>query len=216
MYNYVSRISDCTSSSVEGRCYLSFFNYGCLCTVFQWRLSLGVNTSPISLPLFNVSQKPPPTDLPMILTITLLASSLLPWGKFQIYSNSSTAFTQESFPAHVSTWVFISFECFFKIVRPCGKTQNVMFSKIMSTFVWLGWIFIGMWWVLRRCFSGFTECWLCIFYICITIRVRQFFRNYGSNNSQGNIKLLKYTFSWLFLCFLWGVLCASALTAYTS
>ncbi|KAF7660401.1 hypothetical protein LDENG_00282390 [Lucifuga dentata] len=82
-------------------------------------------------------------DLLMTLAIPLLAASTLPGAaiKLKIFAcRYSNVVFYCCLYTSIALMGLISLDRFFKIVRPCGQVfgQNLMFSLIMSTLVWVG------------------------------------------------------------------------------
>ncbi|KAM4742065.1 P2Y purinoceptor 13-like [Anableps anableps] len=144
MYN-VSNISDCNPSSFETMKVV----VACLFFImFPFAILLNGVSVWVSLYLRSVStfmvylKHLLLADLLMTVTIPPLAASLLPGAQLQIkvfHCRYTGVIFYTSLYTSISLMGLISLDRFFKIVRPWGNTlgQNVMFSKIMSTFVWV-------------------------------------------------------------------------------
>uniref|UniRef100_A0A8C4E2S5 Purinergic receptor P2Y13 n=1 Tax=Dicentrarchus labrax TaxID=13489 RepID=A0A8C4E2S5_DICLA len=81
-------------------------------------------------------------DLLMTLTLPLMAASKLPGAMIELRMFScrySDVIFYNCLYTSITLMGLISLDRFFKIVRPCGKVlgQNVVFSLVMSTLVWV-------------------------------------------------------------------------------
>ncbi|XP_027901569.1 P2Y purinoceptor 13-like [Xiphophorus couchianus] len=145
MYSNVSNISDCSPSSLDTTKVI----VACLFFImFPFALLLNAVTVWVSFHLRSVStfvvylKNLVLADLLMTATIPPLAANLLPGAKIQIkvfLCRYAGVIFYTSLYTSITLMGLISLDRFFKIVRPWGTTlgQNVMFSKITSTFVWV-------------------------------------------------------------------------------
>lgn len=145
MYSNVSNISDCSPSSLDTTKVI----VACLFFImFPFALLLNAVAVWVSFHLRSVStfvvylKNLVLADLLITVTIPPLAANLLPGAKIQIkvfLCRYAGVIFYTSLYTSITLMGLISLDRFFKIVRPWGSTlgQNVMFSKITSTFVWV-------------------------------------------------------------------------------